>query len=248
MRFLPVLAGCLLAMGAWAEDSNVTLVIDGVTYSDVRFETNTATSVKIRHASGVARVPLAKLPADLQARFNYPPKKAAPPVTNLPLVVEASSTNPPAMGTMAYLDWRYGFRDLTFGQTIEGAKGFAGVTNLNYGSKVFVREEENLSLGAAKLKRIVYNVYEEKLVGVEVQFAPAGVEIIVGILSEAYGKGTDVNGEVVWVGEKVQAKLSRAANQFTMESKKLALEQLEGVAAKKEAEERAKLKEAAKQL
>jgi len=60
-----------------ADDTNLTLIVDGVTYSNVTFGTVTPLSVSIRHSSGIARLPLAKLPPELQQRFGYDPIKAA---------------------------------------------------------------------------------------------------------------------------------------------------------------------------
>jgi hypothetical protein len=67
----------LVASLAFADETNLTLTLDGVTYSNVTFGTTTPSSVSIRHSTGIATVPLDKLPPDLQQRFGYDPKKAA---------------------------------------------------------------------------------------------------------------------------------------------------------------------------
>ncbi|MGD0649786.1 MAG: hypothetical protein ABSA97_01355 [Verrucomicrobiia bacterium] len=67
----------LVASLAFAGETNLTLTVDGVTYSNVTFGTTTPSSVSIRHSIGITTVPLDKLPPNLQQRFGYDPKKAA---------------------------------------------------------------------------------------------------------------------------------------------------------------------------
>lgn len=62
---------------AFGTETNLTLTVDGVTYNDVRFGRVTPASVTIFHATGVATIPLAKLPPELQRQFGYDPQKAA---------------------------------------------------------------------------------------------------------------------------------------------------------------------------
>src|SRR5437879_2376248 len=53
------------------------ITIDGVTYEDVRWGTVTRSAVSMFHKTGIATIPLEKLPPDLQKQFGYDPKKAA---------------------------------------------------------------------------------------------------------------------------------------------------------------------------
>lgn len=69
---LAMLCWCL-ALPVWAEQSNLTLVVDGVAYSNVVFKTVTPTTVSIVHETGTATIPLAKLPPELQKQFHYNP-------------------------------------------------------------------------------------------------------------------------------------------------------------------------------
>ena len=62
---------------AHANETNLTLTLDGVTYSNVTFGTVTTSSVYIHHSSGITRLPLAKLPMELQERFGYEPTHEA---------------------------------------------------------------------------------------------------------------------------------------------------------------------------
>lgn len=65
--------GCLSLR---ADETNTTLTVDGVTYSNVTFRTATPYAVSIRHDHGITSVPLAKLSPELQQRFGYDPNKA----------------------------------------------------------------------------------------------------------------------------------------------------------------------------
>jgi hypothetical protein len=65
---------------SFAEETNTlpnTITVDGVTYSNVTWRTVTPITVSIFHETGVASIPLEKLPTDLQQRFGYDPQKAA---------------------------------------------------------------------------------------------------------------------------------------------------------------------------
>jgi hypothetical protein len=77
MALLAMMLCWLLALPVRGDQSNLILVVDGVTYSNVTFTTVTPTVVSIIHQTGAATVPLDKLPAELQKQFNYDPKKAA---------------------------------------------------------------------------------------------------------------------------------------------------------------------------
>lgn len=54
-----------------------TITIDGITYSNVIWRTVTPATVTIFHQTGVASIPLEKLPPELQQRFEFDPHKAA---------------------------------------------------------------------------------------------------------------------------------------------------------------------------
>ena len=54
-----------------------SITIDGITYSNVTWRTVNGATVSIFHQTGVASIPLEKLPRELQKRFGYDPQKAA---------------------------------------------------------------------------------------------------------------------------------------------------------------------------
>ena len=54
-----------------------SLTIDGFTYENPRFERVTTNTVTIFHSTGVATIPLAKLPVELQKQLGYDPVRLA---------------------------------------------------------------------------------------------------------------------------------------------------------------------------
>lgn len=62
-------------LAACADETNPTLTVDGVTYSNVTFGTVTPPSVSIIHSTGIARVPLKSLPPEIQKQLGYDPEK-----------------------------------------------------------------------------------------------------------------------------------------------------------------------------
>lgn len=71
-----VLLFTIAAIASHADETNLTLTVDGVTYSNVTFGTVTPASVSFTHSTGAASIPLERLSPDLQKRFGYDPKEA----------------------------------------------------------------------------------------------------------------------------------------------------------------------------
>jgi hypothetical protein len=77
---IAVLLLVFAVVASFAEDTNTlptTITVDGTTYSNVTWRTVTPATVTIFHETGVASLPLDKLPPELQQRFGYDPQKAA---------------------------------------------------------------------------------------------------------------------------------------------------------------------------
>lgn len=73
-----ILLICLFTAAlAFGEATNLTLTVDGITYTNVHFRGTTPVSVAIFHSTGVATIPLEKLPPELQKRFGYDSQQAA---------------------------------------------------------------------------------------------------------------------------------------------------------------------------
>ena len=71
-----VLIFAVAIVASHAAETNLT--VDGITYTNVIFGKVTASSVYIHHTSGITRLPLAKLPMELQERFGYDPERVVP--------------------------------------------------------------------------------------------------------------------------------------------------------------------------
>lgn len=77
---LAVATGLLLQLSAFlalASDLPDSLTVDGEKYEQVRWGNATPSTVTIYHKTGIAAIPLEKLPAELQQHFGYDPQKAA---------------------------------------------------------------------------------------------------------------------------------------------------------------------------
>ena len=72
------IAAALMVMigAAVAAQTNSTLTVGEVIYTNAVFGAVTPYAVTIKHSTGVAEVPLSELPDDLQKRFGYDPQKA----------------------------------------------------------------------------------------------------------------------------------------------------------------------------
>ena len=75
MTLLAVLCW-FIALPLRADQSNLVLVVDGVTYSNATITALTPTTVTIIHQTGAVTVPREKLPVELQKQFSYDPQKA----------------------------------------------------------------------------------------------------------------------------------------------------------------------------
>jgi len=81
VKILPIafLLYTFAGVTSFADDTNTLpakITVDGVTYEDVRWGTATPSAVTIFHKTGIASVPLAKLPPDLQKQLGYDSAKA----------------------------------------------------------------------------------------------------------------------------------------------------------------------------
>ncbi len=80
LRVCLLLLAVTVVVAARAEDTNAlpgTITVDGITYSNVTWRSVTPATVSIFHRTGVASIPLEKLPPELQKKFGYDPAKAA---------------------------------------------------------------------------------------------------------------------------------------------------------------------------
>jgi hypothetical protein len=112
----------------------------------------------------------------------------------------------PPPGTLAYLDWRYGFRDLKFEQPVETCNGLVLVED-DGDLKFYHRKDERLELGDAKLKLIEYGFYKGKFATVVITAASeTDAAGLLQALESDYGAPTKSprnNHKLYWFGRKV---------------------------------------------
>ena len=96
-------------------------------------------------------------------------------------------TNAPAMGTLDYLDWRYGFRDVRFGQTLSSMTNMDFIAE-NGGYQFYKRQHDQVGLGKLELTYISYGFYKGRLARVECEARlPDVVDRVLDVLEAAYG-------------------------------------------------------------
>jgi hypothetical protein len=237
-----------------------TITVDGVTYEDVRWGTVTPSAVSIFHKTGIASIPLEKLPPELQQQFGYDPNKAAEyraaeaDALAKKRAAQQAQTGDLAQpnqsqpgeglkGTVGYLDARNGFRDLKFGQSISQCPGmrlvktdYRGISGQNV--KTYVRASDVLRIGTAQLDSILYIFYKDKLMAVQITAkSDDDMRVIMGAFAELYGEGKVGS----WEGEKVNAHGFVGGLEISSKELEAQMEEDENV------EQKAKAKEAARE-
>jgi hypothetical protein len=121
-------------------------------------------------------------------------------------IAVAQDTNRPMPGTLAYLDWRYGFRDLKFEQPVDTCKEMVLIED-DDDLKFYNRKGEGPDFNGAKLKTIEYGFYRGKLATVVLVAAgDADAAPLLKALEADYGVGqkSPRNPEkYYWFGKKV---------------------------------------------
>jgi hypothetical protein len=124
------------------------------------------------------------------------------PLADAQIVVE------PNPGTVTYLDWRYGFRDLKFEQPIETCKGMVLVEDDGH-QKFYTRKDENLEFEGAKLKLVEYGFYKGKLANVTINAEGKTNSVaLLKALEKDYGAGLPsprTHDKLYWFGQRVLA-------------------------------------------
>ena len=164
-------------------------------------------------------------------RFGLPPSATPPsPAPALPLAPRATAAlllaaaGPAWAGSLKDLDKREGFRDLAFGQVcgeIEGFKGNTGAVKEAVkagmgaaeadppfrGMLQYMRQSDELRVGAAELLDIRYTCYMDQLMAVNlVAYGEVNAAPLLAALVEAFGPATkadEENGSYRWNGKKV---------------------------------------------
>jgi hypothetical protein len=155
-------------------------------------------------SSPAARVP----PAPSSAGTSVLPAPLPSASTRLPepLPVAQPNVKPrePSPGSLTYLDYKNGFRDLQFGDPPK-----AGMVLREDGgdSKYYVRPSDDLSIGGAHLSQLIYGFYKNRLESV--WMATKGFidsRALLEVLRQAYGPPSQPNQfmeDYQWFGSKV---------------------------------------------
>ncbi len=123
--------------------------------------------------------------------------------TGLTIAGEAA---PPQPGSLAYLDARYGFRDLKFEQSITTCKDMALLED-DGDLKFYTCKNDSLEQGGARLLRIEYGFYKGKLANVTITASDdANAATLLKSWEADYGPGRKSprnNNKLYWFGQKV---------------------------------------------
>jgi hypothetical protein len=137
--------------------------------------------------------------AEHRAYHGLPPAEASPAAVRPP-----STPANPSPGSLAYLDARNGFRDLTFGDPPQ--QGMRVVED-HGDTKYYTRPSDDLTIGGAKIKEISYGFYKGRLYSVLIETEGLlNSRALLEVLQQAYGTGSRPNrfmDEYMWDGSRV---------------------------------------------
>jgi hypothetical protein len=134
-----------------------------------------------------------------------PPPAASIPSTPPPTVAKPPSPpSEPSQGSIAYLDFRYGFRDLKFGDLLSYDMQMVE----EGGETIFYRRpSDDLTIGGAKVNGISYAYYQGRLYAVLVHTKGlVNSRALLDVLRQAYGSGSRPNqfsDNYYWEGSRV---------------------------------------------
>lgn len=134
----------------------------------------------------------------------------------------AQDTNAPAAGSIAYLDYRYGYRNVHFGMSSSDLpESLAPFTS--GGIKFYACTKEDDAVGGTKPARPMYGFYKDQLASVNVVMDDKDdFEAWMRVLTAAYGPpSTLADGRYQWTGKRVLLVASPFVNgtaSFQMQS------------------------------
>jgi hypothetical protein len=157
---------------------------------------------------GVAPYPTTQSTPAARARVEgSTPAPAQPPaeaVQQRPVVVKPTPAPvEPSPGSLAYLDFKNGFRDLKFGDPPAADM----VLKEDSGdSKFYVRPQDELGIGGATVNRIAYGFYKERLSSILIETKGlTNSRGLLDVLRQAYGIGEQPNrfmNSYTWRGSR----------------------------------------------
>jgi hypothetical protein len=126
--------------------------------------------------------------------------------------VRLAGTNAPPMGTLAYLDWKNGFRDLHFRDVISNRADMARTYYEGY-DETYWRASDDLYFEKVMATRIVYIAHLGELYRVDILVPKIDQYEVRDIFIAAYGKPRTATNSLDtidwWNGKSVYANLSQ---------------------------------------
>jgi hypothetical protein len=143
-------------------------------------------------------------PSSLAARV--PPAPSSAGTSTLPAASQSATTRPPeplpaaqpnvtprepSPGSLAYLDYKNGFRDLKFG---DPPRADMVLKEDSGDSKYYARPSDDLSIGGAQLSHLIYGFYKNRLHAVQVGTKEIiNSQALLEVLRQAYGRASQPN-------------------------------------------------------
>ena len=112
----------------------------------------------------------------------------------------------PDKGTLKYMDYKYGFRDVKFEMELDSFPSENMIFQyIDKGQKIYKRNNDILKIGDIDIKDIQYVFYQNKLMGIIITID--GIldrDNILEILNEMYGHGDKPTDDELyfWTGKK----------------------------------------------
>lgn len=129
---------------------------------------------------------------------------------------ESAPKSPAApKGTVAALDAKNGFREVTFGTDVKVGKEWVKVEE-SKGLILVTRTSERKELGKAKLEGVVYGLHENKVITVTILAKGDNASAVLEALKSAYGEPVQPNEfikDYFWRGSQVL--MSYSYNEFS---------------------------------
>jgi hypothetical protein len=135
----------------------------------------------------------------------------------------------PSPGSLAYLDFKNGFRDLTFGAP---PTSDMVLKETDGDTKYYTRPQDDLILGGAQLQRIIYGFYKDRFDWLLLETKGLGnSRAMLDVVRQTYGPGYQGNRYIqkfAWFGSRVSGIYSEnsatADAQMSLSSKSISAE------------------------
>jgi hypothetical protein len=143
------------------------------------------------------------------------PAQAEESKSEVPKAESAPKSMSAPKGTVAALDAKNGFREVTFGTNVKIGKEWVKVDE-GKGLTIVTRTSDRKELGKAKLEGIAYGLYEGKVIVITIIAKGDNASAVLEALGAAYGEPEQPNKfikDYIWRGSQVV--LSYSLNEFS---------------------------------